>query len=125
MQSSPSRLTLALLLALAAGRAGAAGNAAAGAMVFEEECAECHTTSGRNKKGPTLKGIVGRRAGTAAGYTEYSDAVKTSKLVWTSEELDRYLKKPSQFLPKVRMKYGGLADDQARADLIAFLATKK
>jgi cytochrome c len=114
-----------LFFALSAGQARAAGNAAAGALIFEDECLECHATSGKNKKGPSLRGIIGRKAGSAAGFADYSEPLKNSSLVWTAEELDKYLTKPKQFSPNIRMKYEGLGDAKARADLIEFLTTKK
>lgn len=103
----------------------AAGNTAAGATIFEEDCAECHSYGTKNKKGPSLRGIVGRRAGTAKGYEDYSDAVKKSDLIWTTQALDNYLTSPKKFSPTIRMKYDGLPDPKARADLIEFLSTKK
>lgn len=117
--------TLGTLLFALFGMAGAAGSASAGAVVFEEECGECHTVTGKHKKGPTLRGIVGRKAGTAPGFNDYSDPVKNSNLTWTAEELDKYLTRPKQFSPSIKMKYDGLPDAKARADLIEFLASKK
>lgn len=116
---------LALLVVYPGVTALAAGNASAGAMTFEEECAECHTVTGKNKKGPSLRGVIGRRAGTAPGFDEYSDAVKKSGVIWTAEALNRYLTSPKQFSPSIRMKFDGLPDAKVRADLIEFLATKK
>ena len=103
----------------------AAGNIAAGAAVFQEDCSECHSYGSKNKKGPSLRGIVGRKAGTAKDYEDYSDAVKKSNLVWTAQALDNYLTSPKKFSPTIRMKYEGLSDAQGRADLIEFLSTKK
>lgn len=103
----------------------AAGNVAAGATVFEEDCAECHSYGAKNKKGPSLRGIVGRKAGTASGYEDYSDDIKKSKLIWTADALNSYLTSPKKFSPTIRMKYEGLPDPRARADLIEFLSTKK
>lgn len=122
---SLSRTAFGLLLALAGIQAGAAGNAAAGARVFEEECAECHTTTGKNKKGPSLRGIIGRKAGSQPGFADYSEPVKNSNLVWTAEELDKYLTKPKQFSPSIKMKYDGLDDSKSRADLIEYLGSRK
>lgn len=119
------RLAAGLALLLSWTLAAAAGNAAAGAVVFEEECAECHTVTGKHKKGPSLRGVMGRKAGSAQGFADYSDAVKKSELIWNADELDKYLTKPKQFSPSIRMKYDGLSDAKARADLIEFLNTKK
>lgn len=119
------RLALGLIFAATAAQSGAAGNAAAGGRVFEEECAECHTVTGKNKKGPSLRGVIGRKAGTQPGFADYSDPVKNSNLVWTAEELDKYLTRPKQFSPSIKMKYDGLDDAKARADLIEYLTSKK
>lgn len=118
-------VSLAVSLSLAGSLARAAGDPGAGALIFEEECSECHTYTGKNKKGPTLRGVIGRKAGSAAGYDDYSDAVKKSDLVWTPEAIDRYLTKPAKFSPSIKMKYEGLPSPKDRADLIEFLKTKK
>ena len=103
----------------------AAGDAAAGKQVFEEECSECHSIQGKNKKGPTLTGVFGRKAGTVADYAEYSDGMNNSGIVWAEDKLDQYLTMPRKFVPGAKMKYEGLADAKARADLIAFISTLK
>ena len=44
------------------------GNAVAGQTVFAAQCSSCHTTTvGRNGFGPSLAGVIGRRAGSLAG----------------------------------------------------------
>ena len=99
------------------------GPAARGGDVFDEECAECHSLrEGKNKKGPSLFAVVGRTAGSAAGY-RYSAAMRRAALVWTAENIDAYIHAPGKRVPGTRMKYDGLDDAQARADLIAFLQT--
>lgn len=99
-----------------------AGDPAAGADVFRQECAECHTTrEGHNKKGPSLFGIVGRHAGSLPDYT-YTDALKHADWVWTEEKLHWYLSQPArQANPGTRMKYPGLDDARQLDDLIAYL----
>lgn len=67
-----------------------------------------------------LNGIVGRKAGTYAGYS-YSPANKDSGITWTPEELDKYLTNPQAVVPHTKMIYPGLKDDQKRKDLIAYL----
>ena len=53
-----------------------AAEAAAGSDVFKSECAECHSIrEGRNKKGPSLFGIVWRKAGTLPDDS-YSGALR-------------------------------------------------
>ena len=118
-------LIVAAVVALAAALPAQAADAGHGAKVFRSQCAECHSTKeGRNKDGPSLFGVVGRHAGSVAGY-RYSDAMKGSGLVWTDAELDAYLTNPRKLVPGCKMKYRGLADSGARADLIAFLNKEK
>lgn len=101
----------------------AAADVARGGDVFAEECAECHSVrEGKNKKGPSMFGVVGRRAATVADAS-YSDALKGSGLTWTPDKLDAYLAAPKKFVPGGKMKYDGLADAAERASLLAYLAT--
>jgi cytochrome c len=52
-------------------------------------CVSCHSmVPGRHLTGPSLSGIWGRKAGTAEGFTRYSDALKSSEVVWTAESMD-------------------------------------
>ncbi len=120
-----------LLLNLAAGVAAvallpaahAAGDAKKGADVYAQECAECHSVhEGKNKKGPSLFGVVGRTAASVAAF-DYSDSMKASGITWTPAELDAYVSDPHQRVPKGKMKYDGLDSASDRADLIAYLAT--
>ena len=102
-----------------------AGDASAGADVFKKECSECHTTKeGRNKKGPSLFGIVGRKAASIEGYN-YSDALKArTDWVWTTDKLHWYLSQPvKQANPGTKMKFDGLDDPKALDDLITYLGT--
>lgn len=101
-----------------------AGDAAAGADVFKSECAECHTVKeGRNKKGPSLFGIVGRQTGSIADYS-YSDAVKQANWTWTVDKLHWYLSQPAkQANPGTKMKYDGLTDAKQLDDLLSYLSS--
>jgi cytochrome c len=102
-----------------------AGDPGAGSDVFKSECAECHSIrEGRNKKGPSLFGIVGRKAATLPDY-KYSDALRgRTDWVWTPEQLHSYLSQPArQANPGTRMKYDGLSDAKQLDDLISYLST--
>ena len=102
-----------------------AADAAAGSDVFKAECAECHSIrAGRNKKGPSLFGIVGRQAASVPDYA-YSDALRgRSAWVWTPQQLRSYLSRPArQANPGTKMKYDGLTDAAALDDLIVYLGT--
>lgn len=112
-------------LVLSWGSSHAAGDPANGKLVYEEECAECHTINGKNKKGPSLVGMFGRKAGAAPDYADNSAEMKASGIVWSQDSLDKYLTMPRKFIPGAKMKYDGLMDAKARTDLIAFIATLK
>lgn len=113
-----------LVLFAVLGRPAAAGDAQAGHDVFRSECAECHSPlPGRNKKGPSLFGIVGRHAGSMQGY-HYSEALKTASWVWTPDVLRTYLSQSARKAnPGTKMKYDGLNDSKQLDDLITFLGT--
>lgn len=87
-------------------------------------CAVCHAiVANKNGVGPSLFGVVGRKAGTAPGYT-YSAAMK-SAAVWTPQQLDAYLTNPKATVPGNKMPFNGVTDAQKRADIIAYLKTVK
>lgn len=111
---------------LATGAAQAAGNAQEGKLVFQDNCAICHTdTKGAgNKVGPNLFGVVGRKSATHAGYT-YSAAMKKANLTWTAAELHKYLQGPQKVVPGTKMGFPGFTDQADEDNLIAYLATLK
>lgn len=118
-------VTAALAMALLSGIARADGDAARGEAKFQD-CAACHKLeAGTNNVGPSLHGIIGRKAGEISDF-RYSPAIKRSGITWTADTLDAFIKEPQAMVPANRMPYAGLADPAARADLIAYLqkATK-
>lgn len=120
------KYALALVLALlCAPMAWAQGNPKKGADTFAEECGDCHSAQGKNKKGPSLIGVNGRKAGTVADYAGYSDAMKDSGIVWSAEKLDAYITQPKKLVSGGKMKYDGLSDAKSRADVIAFVLSMK
>ncbi len=86
-------------------------------------CKTCHAPD-VNKIGPMMNGIVGRSAGTVAGYT-YTAANKNSGITWTPEKLFQYLENPQRVIPGTKMAFAGIPDPQKRADVIAYLGTLK
>jgi cytochrome c len=99
-----------------------------GEAVFKV-CKACHQVgaSAKNGVGPILNGIVGRKAGSVEGFN-YSEANKTAGaggLVWTEEELLKYLAGPAAYMPKNKMAFAGVKDEADRKDLVAFLKAQK
>jgi len=101
----------------------AAGDATAGAGIFQGQCAMCHaTTPGAAGIGPSLAGVYNKPAASVAGYA-YSPALVAAKLVWNAATLDKFLTAPQSFVPGTKMPFAGIADAGQRADVIAYLAT--
>jgi cytochrome c len=65
--------------------------------------------------------VLGREAGAAPGFTRYSPALERADVVWDAATLDAWLADPQALIPGNRMTFRGLPDEQARADLIAYL----
>ena len=96
------------------------GDAAKGKKIFAK-CKACHTLeAGKNKVGPSLHGIIGRKAGSIEGFS-YSDAMKNSGLTWDEATLDKYLTKPKDEVPGNKMMFPGLPKETDRQNLIAYL----
>ena len=104
--------------ALSMHAAQAAGDAKAGAAIYER-CAACHSVE-EDRAGPRHCGLFGRRAGSVPGFS-YSDGMKGSKLVWSAASLDRFLADPGALVPGTPMAIARVADAKERADLIAYL----
>lgn len=108
-----------------AGSAYAAGDAEAGKEIFAKKCAACHTVeAGKNKMGPTLAGVVGRKAGAVDGYS-YSEPLKSSGKSWDEATLDAWIKEPKAVIPGTKMIFPGIPADADRANVVAYLATLK
>jgi len=98
-------------------------------LAFNGHCRECHEfDKGDNRLGPTLYGVVGRKAGTVPGF-DYSDSLKDSGITWDEKLLDQFIANPNALIPGNNMGviFSGLADANERAKIIAFLKqdTKK
>ena len=118
-----SQVFVAALVLLGFGQA-LAQDAENGEEVFKK-CRACHQVgeAAKNSVGPILNGIVGRTAGSVEGFS-YSPANKeagSNQLAWTEEILFKYLEDPIKFMPKTKMAFPGLKDEQDRKDVIAYL----
>jgi cytochrome c len=112
-----------ILLVLAAAPAIAA-DVEAGKTAFKK-CALCHTTeTGKNKIGPSLFGIVGRKSATVENFN-YSEAMKNFDHTWDEGTLDEYLADPRGTVPGTKMIFPGIKEKTERDDVIAYLETLK
>jgi cytochrome c len=96
-----------------------------GKLAFNNHCRTCHSVNaGDNRLGPTLNGVVGRKAGSVTEYPNYSQAIKSSGVTWDEATLDKFIAKPEAVVPNNNMKpYAGLPDADVRKQIIAFLQT--
>ncbi|MGI9356021.1 MAG: c-type cytochrome [Rhizobiaceae bacterium] len=96
----------------------------AGEKVFKR-CKACHTVGekAKNKVGPLLNDIFGRKAGTVEGF-KYSKAMAEAGLgglVWNDETMTEFLSKPRKYIKGTKMGFAGLRKDQQIADVIVYL----
>jgi cytochrome c len=104
---------------------GSAAQSAAptGEQLFRQRCAACHSVvAGKNGVGPSLTGVVGRKA--ASTKYAYSAALKKSNLTWTRASLDRYLSGPARMVPGTKMTYA-LSDQTQRTAVIQYLSQSR
>jgi len=100
-----------------------AQDAAAGEKVFNR-CKACHVAdTDQNKVGPSLKGVMGKKAGTHEGFKFSPAMVKAGEdgLVWNEETLAEYLHGPKAMVKGTKMAFAGLKKDQEIADVIAYI----
>jgi cytochrome c len=125
MSTMSTALAIAFLLAGTSALC-AEGDPVRGQKLFRA-CAACHSLEpDKNMTGPSLSGLWDRQAGGLKSFSRYSDAMKSSGIVWNENSLDPWLKNPHEFIPENEMTFRGIPDAKARADLIAYLkeATK-
>jgi cytochrome c len=108
-----------------------AANPGHGEQIFKTICAACHVAERDPSRadlatriGPNLWGVIGRKAGVYKGYA-YSYAMRASGIVWTDQQLSRYIAAPQQTVPNVRMNFLGLKNANDVQDVVAFLKTLK
>lgn len=89
---------------------------------FDQNCGVCHWVEGPSRRvsGPSLRGIIGREAGTQPGYP-YSTALSEAGFPWTDGAVDAFVQAPRALVPGTHMGYFGLEDAQARAAIVDYL----
>jgi cytochrome c len=99
-----------------------AQDVAAGKTSFNK-CIACHAVgeTAKNKVGPELNGLDGRKSGTVAGFN-YSDPNKNSGITWSKETFLDYIKDPKAKIPGTKMVFAGIKNEKEAGDLWAFLA---
>ena len=109
-------------LALCASAGVAAAQDDPGQVIFNNSCRTCHTVEpGDNRLGPSLAGIIGRKAGSLPDYA-YSDAMKKGSVVWDEATLDRFIENPDSVVAGNNMKpYSGMTSAEDRAAIVAYL----
>jgi cytochrome c len=118
--SSLSALVVVTSLATATGAL--AQDAAAGKTSFNK-CLACHAVgeNAKNKVGPALNGLEGRKSGTVEGYS-YSEANKNSGITWSKEVFLEYIRDPKAKIPGTKMIFAGIKNETEAGNLWAFLA---
>ena len=115
--------TMAIAGAVLLGSAGMAlaGDVAAGETSFKK-CAACHMVgeAAKNRVGPLLNGLDGRKSGTIEGFN-YTDANKSSGIVWNEASFKEYIKDPKAKIPGTKMVFAGIKNEKEAGDLWAYL----
>ena len=113
---------LVIIVSSAAASAALAQDAAAGKTSFNK-CLACHAIGedAKNKVGPELNGLDGRKAGTAADYN-YSEANKNSGITWNEANFKEYIKDPKAKVPGTKMFFAGIKNEKEVNDLWAYVS---
>jgi cytochrome c len=113
---------LAIVTSIAAAQGARAQDAAAGEASFKK-CLACHSIGegAKNKVGPELNGIDGRKSGTAPGYS-YSDANKNSGITWNKDQFLEYITDPKAKIPGTKMIFPGIKNEKERNDVWAYIS---
>ncbi|MGZ5925457.1 MAG: c-type cytochrome [Rhizomicrobium sp.] len=122
LAGAPGALAAPMALDVMDGGKKMAGDPAHGKAIFNR-CMVCHSIdAGVNHIGPSLHGVVGRKAGSVPNFM-YSGANKKSGIVWTEQKIYDYLKNPQMMVPGTKMTFPGLPKPQDRADVVSYLKT--
>jgi cytochrome c len=116
-----SALTV-LGVTLATASVSLAADVEAGKASFNK-CKACHDIGegAKNKVGPDLNGLDGRKAGTEEGYA-YSDAMKNSGITWNQAEFEAYIRDPKAKVPGVKMVFAGIKKQSELDNLWAYVS---
>ena len=116
------KLTMGALAIMLSTSTALAQDVAAGKTSFNK-CLACHAIGegARNKVGPELNGLDGRKSGTAPDYS-YSDANKNSGITWNAAEFKEYIRDPKAKVPGTKMIFAGIKNDKEIDDLWAFIS---
>jgi cytochrome c len=119
------KLTLSTLFLVAASTAASsalAQDADAGKTSFNK-CLACHAVGegAKNKVGPVLNGLEGRKSGSIEGYN-YSDANKNSGITWNKETFLEYIKDPKAKIPNTKMAFAGIKNESEANNLWAYIS---
>jgi len=119
------KLTLSLLVAVtsfAAAQGARAQDVAAGETSFKK-CMSCHSIGegAKNKVGPVLNGLDGRKSGSVQGYN-YSDANKNSGITWSKDQFLDYIKDPKAKIPGTKMVFAGIKNEKEANDVWAYIS---
>ena len=98
----------------------------AGQKLFSDHCAACHVrkAGAHGVLGPSLRGVVGRPAGSAPGFP-YSEAMKRSGVVWTEDNLRKWVADNAKMIPNTLMPHVSISDPAEQIYLVAYLKTLK
>ncbi|HZR75474.1 cytochrome c family protein [Bradyrhizobium sp.] len=115
-------LSVIVLVSAVAATGARAQDVAAGETAFHI-CMACHAIGegAKNKVGPELNGLDGRKSGTAEGYS-YSEANKNSGITWSKEQFLDYIKDPKAKIPGTKMAFAGIKNEKQANDLWAYLS---
>jgi cytochrome c len=118
----PTLRALIVIAASAVSSSALAQDADAGKTSFNK-CLACHAVGdgAKNKVGPLLNGLEGRKSGTIEGYS-YSDANKNSGITWSKDVFLEYIKDPKAKIPGTKMVFAGIKNEKEAGDLWAYLA---
>src|SRR6201996_7551923 len=116
-------LSASIVILAASCGAALAQDAAAGETSFKK-CAPCHSIGdgAKNKVGPELNGLDGRKSGTAEGYS-YSDANKNSGITWSKDQFLDYIKDPKAKIPGTKMTFAGIKSENEANNLWTYLSS--